>query len=264
MNEYIEQNRTLWDAWTRLHEHSDFYDLDSFKRGRSSLKPLEVEEVGDVRGKSLLHLQCHFGQDTLSWARLGAKVTGVDFSDEAVNLARALASELNIPARFVRSNVYDLPRVLDEQFDIVFTSYGVLAWLPDLDAWAEVVAHFLKPGGFFYIAEFHPLLGMLNDEGTAFEYPYFHRPQPTEIESRGSYAGPGDFTLQEFNWEHPVSDIVNAVVRSGLRLEFFREFDYAWHAGSYRAMDEFEPGKARLRGQMGLLPHMFSLRARRD
>jgi SAM-dependent methyltransferase len=264
VNDYVEKNRTLWDAWTRLHERSEFYDLDSFKRGRSSLKPLELEEVGDVAGRSLLHLQCHFGQDTLSWARLGARVTGVDFSGEAISLARSLADELNLPARFVRSNVYDLPQVLDERFDIVFTSYGVLSWLPDLDRWAEVIARFLKPGGFFYIAEFHPLVGMLDDEGTHIEYPYFHRREPTEIESRGSYAGPGDFSLQEFNWEHPVGDIINAVLRAGLRLEFFREFDYAWHGGAYRTMDEFEPGKFRLRGQWGLLPHMFSLRARRD
>jgi SAM-dependent methyltransferase len=266
LNEYLEKNRSLWDAWTRLHESSEFYDLESFKAGRSSLKPLEIEEVGDVRGRSLLHLQCHFGQDTLSWARLGARVTGADFSDEAINLARMLAAELDIPARFVRSNIYDLPRVLDDRFDIVFTSYGVLSWLPDLGRWAEVIAHFLKPGGFFYIAEFHPLVGMLNDEGTAFEYPYFHRSAPTEIESRGSYAGPGPagFSHPEFNWEHPLSDVINAVIGAGLRLEYLHEFDYAWHSGAYRAMDEFEPGKGRLRGQWGLLPHMFSLRARRE
>jgi len=264
LNEYLEKNRSLWDAWTRLHERSEFYDLEAFRGGRSSLKPLEIEEVGDVRGKSLLHLQYHFGQDTLSWARLGARVTGVDFSDEAINLARSLAAELDIPARFVRSDVYDLPAVLDERFDIVFTSYGVLTWLPDLDHWAEVIAHFLKPGGFFYIAEFHPLVGMLSDDGTTFEYPYFHRAAPTEIESRGSYVGPGDFSLTEFNWEHPVSDVINAVIRAGLRLEFFNEFDFAWHTGGYSAMEEFEPGKNRLRGQFRLLPHMFSLRARRD
>jgi SAM-dependent methyltransferase len=266
LDEYLEKNRSLWDGWTRLHEHSRFYDLESFRAGRSSLKPLEIEEVGDVAGKSLLHLQCHFGQDTLSWARLGAEVTGVDFSEEAINLARALAAELSTSARFVRSNVYDLPRALDGRFDIVFTSYGVLSWLPDLGAWAEVIAHFLKPGGVFYIAEFHPLVGMLNDEGTAFVYPYFHRREPTEIESRGSYAGPGPegFSHPEFNWEHSVSDVINAVIGAALRLEFFREFDYAWHAGDYRAMEEFEPGKGRLRGPMGLLPHMFSLRARRE
>ncbi len=266
MNEYLEKNRSLWDGWTRLHAHSEFYDTEGFKAGRSSLKPIELAEVGDVRGKSLLHLQCHFGQDTLSWARLGAQVTGVDFSDEAVNLARALAAEINIPARFVRSNVYDLPRALDERFDIVFTSYGVLAWLPDLRAWAEVIAQLLKPGGFFYIVEFHPLFEMLDDAGERFAYPYFGAPRPLELRATGSYAARDarDFEHEEYNWPHTLSDTINAVVRAGLRLEYVHEFDYAWHAEAYTFMDELEPGKGRVRGPMGLLPHMFSLRARRD
>jgi SAM-dependent methyltransferase len=266
MNEYLENNRSLWDGWTRLHAGSEFYDVEGFRRGRSTLKPLELEEVGDVRGRSLLHLQCHFGLDTLSWARLGARVTGVDFSEEAVSLARSLAADLDIPARFVRSNVYDLPAALEDSFDIVFTSYGVLSWLPDLEAWAKVVAHFLRPGGFFYIAEFHPLVGMLDDEGAEFVYPYFHAETPTVIESRGSYAAPDapGFSHPEYNWEHPLSDVVNAVVRAGLRLEYLHEFDYAWHAGDYRLMDEFAPGRGRLRGHLRLLPHMFSLRASRE
>ncbi|HEX8070587.1 MAG TPA: class I SAM-dependent methyltransferase [Pyrinomonadaceae bacterium] len=260
---YLDSNRSLWNGWTRLHAHSPFYDLEGFKAGRSSLKPLELAEVGDVRGKSLLHLQCHFGQDTLSWARLGAEVTGADFSDEAINLARALADELNISARFVRANVYDLPAVLDARFDIVFTSYGVLSWLPDLNRWAEIVAHFLKPGGFFYIIDMHPIFRMVNWDGTAFEYPYFHAPAPTELESHGSYAS-GEvegFSHPEYNWEHTLGDIVNAGVGAGLRLEFLHEFPYMWHLPTYPSLEEFEPGKGRLKGSFGLLPHMFSLRA---
>jgi SAM-dependent methyltransferase len=266
VNEYLENNRSLWDGWTRLHERSEFYDLDSFKAGRSSLKPLEIEEVGDVRGRSLLHLQCHFGQDTLSWARRGAQVTGADFSGEAVRLARALAVELGIPARFVRSNVYDLPQALGgERFDIVFTSYGVLAWLPDLDRWAEVIAHLLKPGGFFYIVEFHPLFEMLDDAGGRFSYPYFPAPRPLALRAVGSYAAreATDFEHDEYNWPHPLSEVINAVLGAGLRLEYVHEFDYVWHAAAYAHVDEFEPGKGRVRGPMGLLPHMFSLRARR-
>jgi SAM-dependent methyltransferase len=266
MNEYLEKNRSLWDGWTRLHAPSEFYDVEGFKAGRSSLKHLELEEVGDVRGRSLLHLQCHFGQDTLSWARLGAQVTGADFSDEAINLARSLAAELDIPARFVRSNVYDLPAALDERFDIVFTSYGVLAWLPDLNRWAEVVAHFLKPGGFFYIAEFHPLFEMLDDDGARFGYPYFPTSRPLELRATDSYAARdvADFEHDEYNWPHPLSDVINAVLGAGLRLEYIHEFDYVWHAAAYTFVEEFEPGKGRVRGPMGLLPHMFSLRARRE
>jgi SAM-dependent methyltransferase len=266
MNKYVESNRSLWNGWTRLHAHSDYYDLAGFKAGRSSLKPIELAEVGDVRGKSLLHLQCHFGQDTLSWARFGAAVTGVDFSDEAISLARSLSAELHIPARFIQSNIYDLTTALDDRFDIVFTSYGVLSWLPDLDGWAKVIPHFLKPGGIFYIIDTHPIFGMVNYEGTAFEYPYFHTPEPIELESHGSYAS-GDaegFSHPEYNWDHSLSDIINAVIRAGLRLEFVHEFPYLWHIPSYIVLEEFAPGKGRLKGHFGLLPHMFSLRARRE
>ena len=267
MDKYLESNRSLWNGWTRLHAHSEFYDLEGFKAGRSSLMPIELEEVGDVRGKTLLHLQCHFGQDTLSWARLGARVTGADFSDEAIRLARSLSAELRTPARFVRANVYDLPAVLAERFDIVFTSYGVLSWLPDLDRWAATAAHFLNPGGFFYVVDTHPLFHMVNWDGTALEYPYFHTPEPLEFESHGSYAASGEaegFSHPEYNWEHSLSDVLNAVIRAGLRLEFVHEFPYAWYIPSYPALEEFEPGKGRLKGQFGLLPHMFSLRARRE
>ncbi|HEX8180394.1 MAG TPA: class I SAM-dependent methyltransferase [Pyrinomonadaceae bacterium] len=267
MNKYVESNRSLWDGWTRLHADSDFYDIAGFKAGRSSLKPIELAEVGDVSGKSLLHLQCHFGQDTLSWARLGAQVTGVDFSPEAIRLARALSAELNINARFVQSNIYDLPRALDDRFDIVFTSYGVLSWLPDLDRWAEIIAHFLKPGGFFYIVESHPIFGMVNDDATGFEFPYFSTPEPIELESHGSYAASGaavGFAHPEYNWEHSLSDIINAVMRAGLHLEFVHEFPFMWYIPLYSTLEEFEPGKGRLKGSFGLLPHMFSLRARRE
>ncbi|HEX8128377.1 MAG TPA: class I SAM-dependent methyltransferase [Pyrinomonadaceae bacterium] len=264
MNEFLENNRSLWNGWTQLHKGSRFYDVESFKAGRSSLKPLELEEIGDVAGKSLLHLQCHFGMDTLSWARLGARVVGADFSDEAITFARALASELDLPARFVRSNVYDLPAALEDSFDIVFTSYGVLSWLPELDPWAAVVSHFLKPGGFFYIAEFHPFVFMLGDDGRTFEYPYFHTPVPIELVSTGSYAAPEakDFSHTEYNWSYSLADVVNALLRAGLHLEFLHEFPY-WHSNLLTS-EEFEPGKSRLAGWPVEIPHMFSLRARRE
>jgi len=157
MDEYLAANRALWDEWTAIHETSSFYDLEAFKAGGSRLRDYEVDEVGDVTGKSLLHLQCHFGIDTLSWARLGARVTGADFSDRAIELGRSLAAELRLDATFVRSDLYDLPSVLDGQFDVVYTSRGVLGWLPDLGRWAGVVAHFLRPGGVFYMTEIHPV-----------------------------------------------------------------------------------------------------------
>jgi len=264
MNEFLENNRSLWNGWTRLHKPSRFYDVDGFKAGRSSLEPLELEEVGDVADKSLLHLQCHFGMDTLSWARRGARVAGADFSDEAITYARSLASELDIPARFVCSNIYDLPAALEGRFDIVFTSYGVLSWLPELDPWAAVVAHFLKPGGFFYIAEYHPFISMLGDDGRTFEYPYFHTPEPLKLHSTGSYAVPEatDFSHTEYNWSHSLADVVNAVIRAGLRVEFLHEFPY--RPSTVFNTEKFEPGLTSPGGWQVELPHVFSLRARRE
>ena len=177
MDDYLKANRENWNERTPIHARSEFYDVEGFKAGRSTLTSIELEEVGEVAGRSLLHLQCHFGLDTMSWARLGAKVTGVDFSDQAIALARSLSKETGIEADFVLSDIYELPDVLDEQYDIVFTSFGVLNWLPDLKKWAQVIARFLKPGGTFYIVEFHPFADVFDEESDAVElrlhYPYF-------------------------------------------------------------------------------------------
>ena len=162
MDYYMRSNLEHWNKLTPIHERSKFYDVESFKSGKSTLKSIELEELGDVSGRSLLHLQCHFGLDTMSWARLGARVTGVDFSDRAISLAQELSKELGIEADFVCSDVYDLRSILDKQFDIVFTSYGILCWLPDLRRWAEVIAHFLRPGGTFYMVEGHPFVDVFD------------------------------------------------------------------------------------------------------
>ena len=160
--EHARANRELWNAWTEIHEGSTFYDVEGFLAGRQTLLPIELEELGpDVReGTTLLHLQCHFGLDTLSWARRGARVTGVDFSDKAIALADRLAREVGLDeaCRFVQSDLYDLPAHLDERFDVVFTSWGVLMWLPDLTAWGRLIARYLRPGGIFYIVDFHPFV----------------------------------------------------------------------------------------------------------
>ena len=264
MNEYLDSNRSLWDGWARINARSRFYDVAGFKAGRSSLKFVELEELGDVAGKSLLHLQCHFGMDTLSWARAGAQATGVDFSEEAIEFARTLAADLDLPAEFVCANLYDLPDALEGQFDIVYTSYGVLSWLPRLDRWAEVIAHFLKPGGFFYIVEHHPFTFMLGDDGHTFEFPYFHTPDPIEAHSTGSYAVPDapGFSHTEYNWSHSLSDVINSIIGVGLRLEFLHEFPYADAHGF--PPEELEPCTMRLEGWQVELPRLFSLRAAKE
>src|SRR3954453_14494479 len=140
--QYFEANKEGWNKRAIVHKDSSFYDIDSFKAGKSSLNKIELEELGNVKGKNLLHLQCHFGMDTLSWAREGAIVTGIDLSDEAIKTAKELSNELNIPAQFICCNVYDSLQHINQQFDIVFTSYGVIGWLPDLDIWCSIIAIF--------------------------------------------------------------------------------------------------------------------------
>ena len=194
MQEFMEANLRHWDGLIPVHERSRFYDVEGFRGGASTLHSIELEELGDVSDKSLLHLQCHFGLDTLSWAIQGARVTGADYSKEAITLARSLASDQRIDARFVVSNIYDLPNVLDERYDIVFTSYGVLMWLPELGPWAEVVSRFLKAGGTFYMVEFHPFAYVFYDgedvNDLVVHYPYFHTTNPKKFEpdGTGSYA----------------------------------------------------------------------------
>lgn len=266
MNEWLQANQKLWDAWTGINARSEAYDLEGFRAGKGSLSSLEMEELGDVAGKSLLHLQCHFGKDTLSWARLGAEVTGADFSEDAISLARQLSEDLGIPARFVCSNLYDLPGVLSGQFDIVFTSYGVLGWLPDIEGWAEIVAHFLTPGGVFYIAEIHPFSQVFEntseDRELRLAQPYFHTEQPIRFESQGNYADPdSDFQGVEYYWPHGLGSIVTALIRAGLRIEFLHEFPYTLHNTQHAGMEQGEDGYWRVGGQKSDIPLLFSIRA---
>ena len=220
----IAANRTLWDAWTRVHRDSPFYDVPGFLAGRDPLGRIETAELGDVAGKRFLHLQCHFGVDTLGWARRGARVTGVDFSPEAIATARKLAERAGIQATFVESDVYALDDAGLGTFDIVHTSYGVLSWLPDLDAWARIIVRHLAPGGLFHLVENHPLVEMLHDDGVSFAWPYLATGVPIRLESHASYAGPmAEGPLPEYNWPHGIGEVVTALSEAGLRIEWLRE-----------------------------------------
>jgi SAM-dependent methyltransferase len=263
MDDYLSANQQLWNEWTILHEQSPRYRLAEFKAGASTLRPVERQELTDVAGKTLLHLQCHFGLDTLSWAREGAVVTGVDLSDESIALARALSAELDIPATFVCCDVLDLPNTLAGRFDIVFTSYGVLNWLRDLKRWAGVVAHFLKPGGIFYIVEFHPFSRVFDTAEPELKVanPYFFSEKPFRFESQGSYAADGDTTLHGYNWNHSLSEIFNALIGAGLTIEFFNEFTFTLRE-RIAGMVEGEDGLWRLGWHQDSVPLLFSLQAR--
>jgi ubiquinone/menaquinone biosynthesis C-methylase UbiE len=225
-----------------------------------------LRELPDVAGKTLLHLQCHFGIDTLSWAMLGAEVTGADFSECSIALARSLSERMGIPARFVCSDLYALPGALDEQFDVVFTSYGVLPWLPDIGKWAEVVAHFVKPGGVFYIVEFHPLSELLTfDEKTTAPMlagSYFES-GPHEYKTAGSYADPTAHVEQgvEYEWRHSIGEVVTSLVEAGLQIQFLHEFPCAPHTGSPHLMQRREDGLWWFKDRRLEVPLTFSIKA---
>lgn len=265
----MKANRDVWDQWAAHHarEELGLYRIKEFKAGGSSLHELEIEELGpDVPGKSLLHLQCHFGLDTLSWLRHGAShVTGVDFSPRAIALARALAAEVGLAdcASFIESSIGDLPEHLSEQFDVVYTSYGVLCWLPDLTHWGQTIARFLKPGGIFFIAEYHPFSYILDDEASSFQirYPYFTAEPLQEWPVQGSYADPdADITGFTYEWMHTLGEVVSAVAQAGLRIEYLHEFDYT----NYQALPYVEQAgdrMYRLQQHRESIPLMFSMRA---
>jgi ubiquinone/menaquinone biosynthesis C-methylase UbiE len=271
--EYLKANLAWWDEAVGVHRGTPLYDLEGFKRGGDSLTAIERDELGPLVGEStsLLHLQCHFGLDTLSWARRGATVTGVDFSGEAVTLARRLADEAGLGrrARFIQSNVYDLPGVLDQRFDVVFSSWGVLIWLDDLARWADVVARFVRPGGTFYLAEFHPLVFLVDDGEHAGElrltYPYFQGKQPSRWDEGGSYADPKAAmnATVTYEWQHGFAEVVTPLLQRGLRLDYLHEFPYT-RGLRLPYLETSDDGWQRFKGERTDLPLSFSLKMTKE
>ncbi len=264
-----EQNRTMWNAKVPLHLTSRAYDVAGFKAGRTSLRPHEIEDLGDVTGKDIIHLQCHLGLDSLSLARLGANVTGVDFSEPAVQAARQLARDIGIDATFVTSDVYDAPAAVNHRtFDLVYTGVGALCWIPDMQRWAKVVHDLLRPGGQLYLFEFHPVKWMI--EGGA----------PGEIDIRDSYFTPpegyreaggveyADTSIPSaatptIQWNHPFGQVVTALAQSGLRIDELREFD----RDVLRTWDRMQPTPDhmwRMPPDKPSIPLMYVLRATSD
>lgn len=265
MATYNETNQSYWNRIIPVHKASDYYELETFLAGKTTLKCVEEEELGDVTGKSILHLQCHMGIHTLSWERKGAHPVGVDYSSEAIKTAKEVRDRVGLKTEFLCSDIYDLPKILDRRFDIVFTSYGVLYCLKDLDRWAKIVAHYLKPGGFFYIVELHPMFYMLDDEGKNLVYPYFHDPEGRFVESKPALAVPGSGFQANFReWTHSLSDIVNAVIRAGLKIEFLHEFPFVVLNAARKYLEDDGHGKFRIRGCATPPPLMFSLKARME
>jgi SAM-dependent methyltransferase len=257
-----ELNRRWWDERVPIHVASDFYDVDGFKVGQSALLPVVVEEVGEVAGRSLVHLQCHFGLETLSWARLGAEVTGLDFSAPAVDAARSLAAETGIDAAFVAAYLNDAPDALGgRRFDVVYTGIGALNWLPDLRRWADVVRGLLAPGGFLYLFEFHPIEWVFADEDLTVERDYFDS-NALVFDDPGTYAELEAKTVNDRTeeWQHPLSEVITAVIDAGLVLELVREHDFTV-TPRWPLLEERD-GVLRMPAGGPRLPLMYSLLAR--
>jgi len=260
VNEYFEANKQLWNQRTTVHIDSSFYNLEGFKKGEPVLTPIELNEVGDVRDKTLLHLQCHFGMDSLDWARRGAKVTGIDLSDMAIGEARKLNDELGMDAEFVCCNVLDTSAHVKEKFDFVFTSYGTIGWLPDLVPWATMIAERLKTGGIFFIAEFHPMVWMFDDDFTHIKYSYENK-EVIVTENEGTYTDRNaDIKGKEYSWNHSISEVLNAMIVAGLRITSFNEYMYSPYP-CFRNTIEVEKDKWNIKGLEGKLPLVYSVKA---
>ncbi|MEM9837218.1 MAG: class I SAM-dependent methyltransferase [Bacteroidota bacterium] len=263
--DYLAINKDHWNKSTETHWTSDFYNVKAWLAGDdNNIRSIERALLpADLSGLKLLHLQCHFGQDTLSLARMGAQVTGVDLSDRAIARAEELASMAQLSARFLCCDVYSLPDILAEAgtFDIVFTSYGTIGWLPDMDRWAAVVSHFLKPGGTFVFAEFHPFIWTLNHDRNGFEYSYFNRETIIE-EAEHSYTDGHKEPSREIAWNHDQAEVLTALLDQGLQLEKFQEFDYSpWNC--FHDLVEVGEHQYQFKGLEGMVPITYALRMRK-
>ena len=269
MSDSFAVNKARWDEVVEIHARAPFYRVAEFLRGEDTRYPIERRELSEVRGRRLLHLQCHFGLDTLCLARLGARVTGLDFAPSAIGKARELAAEAGIEAHFVEGNVYDAPRLIGERFDLVYVTWGAICWLPDIAGWARIVAEMLEPGGFLYLLEGHPFALAL-DQPTS-EAPlqptfdYFQGGAPLIFQDETTYADPifRVVNREAHEWNHPLSAILNALGAAGLRLDWLHEHDcIAWQL--YKCLQEGADRMFRLAAGRPSLPLSFSLKATRE
>lgn len=262
MENYLEINKRSWDAKVELHLKSDFYFVDEFMKGRTSLNSIELELLGDITDKRILHLQCHFGQDSISLSRMGAKVTGIDLSEKAIETAKDLAQKCGADTEFICSDVYSLPDCLNEKYDTVFTSYGTIGWLPDLDKWAKIINHFLKNDGKFIMAEFHPVVWMFDDDFTKVAYNYFNE-KPIIETYEGTYADQSADIKQEYvMWNHSLAEVLQNLMKNNIGLQSFQEYDWSPYP-CFRHVEEFEKGKWRIPQFGNKIPLVYALQAQK-
>ena len=265
-------NRANWDERVAIHLAAAPYEVDSLRAGQGRLDPIEEAELGPVDGLRVLHLQCHFGRESLTLASRGAEVTGLDFSPPAIAAARRLAAELGLAGRtrFVEADLYDAPDAIAEPgaFDLVFVTWGAINWLPDIRRWAEIVAHFLKPGGALYLVESHPAALVLDDAAPRHDampgwlVPYFSD-GPLIFDDPRDYADPTArlSNARTYEWLHPLGEVVSVLISAGLTLRWLHEHDsVAWRMFEVLVRD----GEGMYRWpDRPWLPLAFSLRTER-
>ncbi|MBI1835779.1 MAG: class I SAM-dependent methyltransferase [Flavobacteriia bacterium] len=262
-NNYLEINKESWNNRTEIHLDSEFYDVEGFLKGKNSLNEIELKLFGDLKGKKILHLQCHFGQDTISLARMGAIVTGIDLSNKSIESAQELAKKANIEAQFICCDVYDLPNHLDEKFDIVYTSYGTIGWLPDLNKWGQVISTFLNPGGKFIFVEFHPIVWMFDDHFEKVEYNYLNKGEILETHS-GTYTDlDAPITQNYVCWNHGIAEVVMGLISNDLEIGSMEEYDFSPYNCFNEKVEEFEPKRHRVKHLENKIPLVYSIVARK-
>jgi len=258
---YFEANREAWNKKTEIHIASDLYDIEGFKKGKNTLYDIELNELGDVKNKRILHLQCHFGLDTLSLSRMGASVTGIDFSDVGIKYAKSLSLDTSLKASFIEANVYDLSELLNDAYDIVFCSYGSLCWLPDLDNWAKMIEKVLLPGGFFYIVDYHPMLNTFDCLLSDTERCYFNTDEPFKRHWKGTYTNyNNEIETVEYNWNHSLAEIFQALSAINLTISNFNEYSYLpanWFPNLVKGADDLY----RVKNHEDKYPLLFSIKA---
>lgn len=254
---YTDLNKKMWNDRVDVHTQSAMYDLPAFVAGKTSLNDIELELLGDIRGKNILHLQCHFGMDTLSLARLGAKATGIDFSEKAIEKARELNEQLGLDAEFICADVMKLDELSVGLFDMIFSSYGTIGWLPELKTWGKNIQNLLKPGGKFIFVEFHPFIWMYDDAFSTLKYSYFNL-EPIIEESNGTYADK-NAKLQHtcVGWNHPLTDVLGSLLNEEMQLTDFKEYEYS----PYNIFPDtvLTPGGFMIRNMENKLPLVYSL-----
>lgn len=253
---YFDSNKDLWNNKTDVHIDSEFYDNESFLKGRNSLNPFELEYLGDVTGKKILHIQCHFGQDSISLARMGAKVTATDISDQAIQKGREFNEQCGTDVKFVETDTYHINDHITDTYDIVFMTYGVICWLPDIGKLAEIVKARLNPGGKMISVEFHPVLNLFDFPNQKISYSY-NNVHVYEEEIEGTYAEQEtELKGKEFFWQHSIEEVTMPYINLGLQMTAFREYYHSPY-NTFESMKEVEKGKFVYGDFPYPIPHMY-------